>query len=105
MSDLGKLFAEWLTALATGLAAVAAFFGWRVQQSISKREARRIVLDVYERLFSRDKCLEIIRKIEKEHDSRRFWKRLCENPSRDELDEIDLDEYLGYFEMSDTLKC
>lgn len=106
--------AEWLNAIATCLAALVAFLGWRVQQSISRREARRIVLDVYERFFARDECRKIIRAIEKDFEEelhRKFWKRLCEKPSRDEsskaspdeLDEIDLDEYLGYFELLGSL--
>ncbi|MGI9862837.1 hypothetical protein SDD30_15775 [Moorella naiadis] len=106
--------AEWLNAIATFLAALVAFLGWRVQQSISRREARRIVLDVYEMFFTRNECRKIIRAIEKDFEEkhhRKFWKLLFEKPSCDgsdktfphELDEIDLDEYLGYFELLGSL--
>jgi hypothetical protein len=107
-SEVGELnnLPSWLNAAATGFAAIAAFLAWRVQQSIFHREARRIVLDIYERFFTRDECRKIIREIEKDFekkDYRKFWKRLCENPRPGELDETDLDEYLGYFELLGSL--
>lgn len=42
-----------LTLIATVMSAVAAFLNWLAQHSISKREARGIVLDIYERFFTR----------------------------------------------------
>jgi len=97
---------DWLAAIATFLAAIAAFLSLLVQQSVSKREARRIVLDIYERFFTREECRKIIREIEKQKVKDRadkFWKDLKDNPLQEELTEIDLDEYLGYFELLGSL--
>jgi hypothetical protein len=99
---------DWFAAIATFLAAVAAFLSLLVQQSISKREARRIVLDVYERFFTRDECRRIIREIESQREKDKvdkFWKDLKNDPPQGELTEIDLDEYLGYFELLGALVC
>lgn len=97
---------NWFAAIATILAAVAAFLSLLVQRSISKREARRIVLDIYERFFTRDECRRIIREIENHRQREeldKFWKDLKDNPLPGELTEIDLDEYLGYFELLGSL--
>jgi hypothetical protein len=97
---------SWLTAIATFFAAMAAFLGWSTQRSFSKREARKIVLDIYEKFFTREECRNISREIEIQRvkgEYKRFWKMLIENPCRDELDETNLDEYLGYFELLGSL--
>ncbi|MBC7341912.1 MAG: hypothetical protein H5U02_05625 [Clostridia bacterium] len=61
-------------------------------------------MDIYERFFARDECRKIIREIER-GGGERFWNSLKDGRSRGELDEIDLDEYLGYFELLGALVC
>ncbi|AZF90259.1 MAG: hypothetical protein BPH100C_198 [Phage 5P_2] len=97
---------DWLTATATLFAAIAALLGWLVQRSVGRAEARRIVLDIYERFFTREECRRILREIARQKEAgeyRKFWLDLKDSPRPGELDDADLDEYLGYFELLGAL--
>ncbi|ACX52453.1 hypothetical protein Adeg_1348 [Ammonifex degensii KC4] len=77
-----------------------------MQRSVSRAEARRIVLDIYERFFTREECRRILREIARQRETgkyHKFWVDLKDSPLPGELDDADLDEYLGYFELLGAL--
>lgn len=93
---------EWLTATATFFAAIATFLGWLVQRSVDRAEKRRIILDIYERFFTREECRRVLLEIARQREAKeyhKFWVGLREPSHPGEVNETDLDEYLGYFEL------
>jgi hypothetical protein len=95
---------QWIEAIATLFAAVAAVSAYLLNRSVANVEKRKIVLDIYERLFTRKECMKVLKRIVIEPNQ--FWvstEYLEEDPSRlddeDILTDFDIDEYLGYFEL------
>lgn len=100
--------ATWLEAAGTAFAALAAFLAYFATVATSHREKHRIVLDIYERFFSNDRCRQTLEQVElRQNDEKAFWRSKEEIQAgtnvEASLTEFDIDDYLGYFEMLGSL--
>lgn len=97
--DTGSI-SNWLQAIATLLAAFVTILTYIIYRRLSNVEKTKIVLDIYERLFTRKECIKIIEKIELGES--KFWIAIEDKEiqnGEDIITDLEIDEYLGFFEL------
>ncbi|MDF9408489.1 MAG: hypothetical protein A4E52_00492 [Pelotomaculum sp. PtaB.Bin013] len=91
---------NWLQAIATLLAAFVTILTYIIYRRLNNVEKTKIVLDIYERLFTRKECIKIIEKIELGEG--KFWIPVEDKEIQNREDiitDLEIDEYLGFFEL------